>query len=237
MTGRPANFKDMTGQRFTRLVVLSRAPSDKNGNAKWHCRCDCGASTVSSGFTLRNGEAKSCGCLTTDQLVERVTTHKMSGTPEWWAWVHMFQRCGNPNNLRYHRYGARGIKVCERWNAFESFFADMGPRPSPKHTLERRDRNGNYEPGNCAWDTKAVQNNNKCNNRYVAYKGQRMTLMQALEAAGTALSYPALRGRLKRGWPLEEALETPPNPMIWTHAASPSEPTSLEERRRKRDPS
>ena len=214
----PANFKDMTGQRFTRLVVLSRAKSDTNGNARWNCRCDCGNATVSSGFTLRNGEAKSCGCLTTEQLTRRATKHSKSHTSEWWSWVHMIQRCDNPNNAGYKWYGERGIKVCERWYDFENFYADMGPKTSPRLSIERKDYNGNYEPGNCIWGTSRQQSRNKRNNRWVVYQEKRMTLTGAIELAGSGMSLGAVRGRLKRGWPLEKAVETPPSPYTYIHA-------------------
>ncbi len=213
----PASFKDMLGQRFTRLVVVSRADSDKNGNAIWECMCDCGNTTLSRGFTLRNGQAKSCGCLTTDQLVERITTHKMSGTLEWWSWVHMRQRCENPNARFYPRYGGRGIKVCERWQSFENFYADMGSRPSEAYSLERKNNDGHYEPTNCVWATLSEQNSNKVNNHYVDYKGQRMAITRAMTLGDAGVSLSGTLGRLRRGWSVARAVETPPNPNIWTH--------------------
>ena len=205
----PGTFKDILGQRFTRLVVIERAGSDKNGNAKWECQCDCGNTTLSSGFTLRNGEAKSCGCLTTDQLKARTPTHRMTGTPEYMAWASMLQRCYNQNATRYERYGGRGIKVCERWLTFEHFYADMGSRPTQGHSLERKNNDADYGSDNCCWATSAQQNANKANNHYVVYKGRKMTLQEAAETAGI-VNRNTVQGRLKRGWPLELALEAPP---------------------------
>jgi hypothetical protein len=207
----------MTGQRFTRLLVLSRADSDSNGNARWNCACDCGASTVSSGFTLRNGESKSCGCLTGEQAAERNYRHGMAGGPEYLSWASMIQRCTNPKAIRYQRYGGRGISVCERWQTFNNFYADMGLRPSIGHTLERKDNDKNYEPSNCKWATKQEQNHNKCNNRYVIYKGKKMTLMQAKDLANSGITYGGIRWRLRNGWTLENAIETPPDPSVWAN--------------------
>lgn len=131
------------------------------------------------------------------------------------VWAHMLQRCSNPKTSRYHRYGGRGIKVCDRWHNFLDFYSDMGQRPSPKHTIDRIDNDGNYEPGNCRWATKREQNHNKAVNRYVTYRGQRISLTKAVEIAASGTSMGAVRGRLQRGWLLEEALETPPDPNVY----------------------
>jgi len=88
-------------------------------------------------------------------------THGLSKTPEYRAWASMVQRCTNPNNARYDRYGGRGISICVRWNKFENFLADMGPRPTKGHSVDRKDNEGNYEPGNCRWATRSEQQNNK----------------------------------------------------------------------------
>jgi|GEM_PF-1342758 len=89
------------------------------------------------------------------------TTHGLSKTPEYRVWASMWQRCSNPNNLRYNRYGERGIGICERWEKFENFLADMGPRPSKGHSIDRKDNEGNYEPSNCRWATRSEQQKNK----------------------------------------------------------------------------
>jgi hypothetical protein len=205
-----AKLKDMTGQRFTRLLVVSRATSDSNGNARWNCACDCGAQTVTSGFTLRNGEAKSCGCLTAEQLTERSTKHGMHGTPEYVSWASMIQRCTNPRTVKYHRYGGRGIKVCEAWlNSFEQFYADMGPRPSEQHSIERDNTDGHYEPKNCRWATTKEQNNNTSQNRIVTIDGHAQTLATAVSASPHGLLRGTVQSRLHRGWSEEDAVKTP----------------------------
>lgn len=212
----PKSFKDMSGQRFTRLIVTARAGSDSNGNARWHCQCDCGNTTISSGFTLRNGQAKSCGCLTTGQLIERITKHSKAKTPEYMIWAHMLQRCLNPNNKAYGNYGGRGITVCAEWQrSFESFFDHIGPRPSIGHSLDRKNNEEGYYPGNVKWSTRREQLVNKRSTRFVEYKGKRMSLIEAIEAAPYPITTGGVRGRLDRGWTLEEALDTPPNQNIW----------------------
>src|SRR3990167_7073362 len=147
---------NLSGMRFGRLVVVSEAGRDRHMNRLWKCRCDCGgASTVPRGSLLR-GNTKSCGCLQPERAREANTNH--GGTlwrhrsPEYIAWTNMVRRCTKPRNPKYQSYGGRGIAVCERWlEGFENFLADMGIRPSPNLTLERRDNDRGYEPGNCLW--------------------------------------------------------------------------------------
>lgn len=203
-------LKNMIGLRFTRLLVVSQAESDPNGNARWNCQCDCGNTTTSFGFTLRNGTAASCGCLNTENLVQRITTHDRSKTPEYKAWVAMHERCTKPANKSYPRYGGRGIRVCSAWTTFEAFYADMGGRPSPKHSIERRSNDGNYEPSNCYWATAREQANNTSQNRKVVYRGEEMNLVQAIRAGGDVISFGGAQWRLASGWSVEETVETPP---------------------------
>lgn len=212
---KPASFKDMQGRRFERLLVLQQGPSDNNGNARWVCQCDCGSKTLSHGFSLRNGAAKSCGCLTTDQLKERITRHGLADRPEYRVWAGMLQRCDNPKTKKFRLYGGRGIKVCERWREFVNFYADMGPRPTSRHSIERRDGNGDYEPSNCYWATPTQQANNTTQNHKVTYRGQTMNLTQAIRLGGTTVNFSVVRARMKRGWSVEAAVETPPDPDVW----------------------
>jgi hypothetical protein len=105
----------------------------------------------------------------------------------------------------YPDYGARGIQICERWdNSFEAFYADMGPRPGPEYSIDRRDVNGHYEPGNCRWATDTEQANNKRNNHYIEHNGERKTITQWAQEVG--LHPSTIRQRLKLGWSTERAM-------------------------------
>lgn len=118
--------------------------------------------------------------------------------PEYHLWSLMKQRCTNPNTDKYDRYGGRGIKVCDRWmNSFENFYADMGPRPSTEHTIERENNNGNYEPNNCRWATKTEQANNRSSNTFIELNGQKVTIADASRELG--VKYNTLLARVKRG--------------------------------------
>lgn len=141
----------------------------------------------------------------------KYTKHGLSDTPEYAVWVGMLNRCRNPKVSCFKDYGDRGITVDQRWSdSFENFYADVGRRPSPEHSLERIENNGNYEPGNVCWATTLEQSNNKRNTRYVTYKGQRMALNDAVRAAGSVVHYEAAWTRITRcGWKVEHALEIP----------------------------
>lgn len=127
-------------------------------------------------------------------------------TSEYMTWKSMRMRCTNPNDKRYARYGGRGIKVCERWQSFKNFIADMGPRPSPEHSIERRDNDGDYSPVNCHWATAVEQANNVSRNRLLTFRGETMTLAQAVRVSGTPFCASRVRWRLEKGWPVEAAL-------------------------------
>jgi len=117
----------------------------------------------------------------------------------------MIHRCENPAVWNFHLYGGRGIKVCARWRgSLANFIADMGPRPSRFHTLDRIDANGDYEKGNCRWATAEEQARNRRSNRLVTFRGSRMTLAEACELTG--VKYETAKKRLKSGWDTERAL-------------------------------
>lgn len=194
--------KDMTGKRFGRLTVLARDPSvRRHRGAFWRCKCDCGNETVAPTGHLNAGQRISCGCA----MAESKTIHGKSHSPEYKAWDNARDRCGSPSNLKYHLYGGRGIQMCEEWAAsFAAFYRDMGDRPSPKHSLDRIDGDGNYEPTNCRWATIEEQNNNRSFNRHVVVTGKRMTVAEASRKTG--IPHATITGRLNRGWPDEEAV-------------------------------
>ena len=136
------------------------------------------------------------------------TTHGMEGSPEYRTWVDMRRRCNLPHRPDYHRYGGRGISVCERWDVFENFFEDMGPRPSPKHTIDRKENDGPYSKENCRWATKKEQGGNTRTNRIIEVDGISMTVTAASEKYG--ISWNVVFQRLNRGWDPERALKMPP---------------------------
>ena len=150
----------MKGQRFGRLVVGEATL--KYGRKAWECTCDCGNRVTARANDLRRGMVKSCGCLKVDRITRLRRTHgeTVGGrhSPEYGIWGAMIQRCTNPNNKNFHHYGGRGIQVCQPWrDGFRAFLADMGRRPSSRHSIDRIDPDGNYEPGTCRWATQSVQ--------------------------------------------------------------------------------
>lgn len=153
---------DITGQHFGRLIAIKRVDNDYYGNSQWQCECDCGRLKVIAGGNLIGGRTKSCGCFGVECSIKNNTTHGMRKSSEYSSWWSMIARCRYKSHNRYYRYGGRGIKVCDRWMKFENFYADMGPKPSQEHSIDRfPNNNGNYEPSNCRWATHIQQANNK----------------------------------------------------------------------------
>jgi hypothetical protein len=154
---------DLSGKKIGKLTVIKRIDTTKYNVPIWLCVCECGTEVTRSRGTLRNAELsgnKSCMCKNC-KGAEFSGTHLMSKSSEHTSWSGIIQRCTNIKNPKYHNYGGRGITVCERWrDSFENFYADMGPKPSPKHSIDRIDVNGNYEPSNCRWATQLIQSRN-----------------------------------------------------------------------------
>lgn len=196
---------NISGLRFGRLLVVRELPK-RGRDITWECLCDCGEIATVSTDRLRRGVTKSCGCLFSELLSQRNTTHGQYRSPEHQTWRGMNERCSNPSHSDYHRYGGRGIRVCERWSSFELFLSDMGKRPNGTQ-IERIDNDGNYEPGNCRWATIREQSRNKSTNHLVEYRGETMVLVDAYKKAG--IGRQAFSARLRRGWSVEMALNTP----------------------------
>jgi hypothetical protein len=200
---------NLTGQRFTRLLVLGSA-NEKTpwGHRLWNCVCDCGKEVKVTTGSLQSGNNKSCGCYNSDVTAERNrqnATHGLSKTSLYQTWNAMLQRCNNPNSNNWQDYGGRGIKVCQRWQTFENFYADMGQIPSPEHTLDRINNNGNYEPSNCRWATMIEQQNNRRSNKIIVYKGVSYTVAELARTHG--INIATFEYRLNRGWTIEQAVE------------------------------
>lgn len=199
----------LTGQRYGRWLVLEEAESARLRCGalmrRWKCRCACGTEkTVSQGHLVR-GATNSCGCV----RIEKCTKHGFARVakkviPEYRIWSTMRMRCFNPNQAGYAGYGGRGISVCARWDDFGNFLADMGRRPSPQHSIDRRNNDGNYEPDNCRWATPDIQSRNRRSNRLIEFRGEKRCLSDWARLLGvdaTTLSY-----RAKMGKPLDQAL-------------------------------
>lgn len=207
----PRQGKDITGKRYGRLVAIGPIGCDKNG-VIWACRCDCGTSISAYGYLLRCGNTKSCGCLRIDTIVAASTSHGLHNSPHYKRWLHIVQRCTNPNNKNYANYGGRGIDICEEWRRdFESFHNHISPLPNcgeKGYSLDRIDNNGNYEPGNMRWATQETQVNNSRNVRLLTLNGKTQTIVKWEKEFNFPIG--VIRKRLHRNWPIDQALTTPP---------------------------
>jgi len=171
----------------------------------WRCACECGREAVVEGRLLRDGTTSSCGCLVGKSNI----THGHSYGLTYSSWRAMLKRCGNPKHPAYRRYAGRGVGVCERWRkSFAAFLEDMGERPSRRHTIDRIDNGGGYEPGNCRWADWHTQQRNRRDNVPITFDGRTQLLTEWAEEIG--LTPTALYRRLKKDWPLEVVLTRPP---------------------------
>ena len=149
------------GRRFGRLSFIKRL-GYSNNNQVWLLKCDCGTKVKALHGNVMSGRTQACGCLQR----ERIVKHGRHGSTEYKSWHMMIQRCTNSNGPEWHNYGGRGITVCARWRrSFPNFFKDMGLKPSPKHSIDRINNDGNYTPGNCKWSTPKEQANNMRRNK------------------------------------------------------------------------
>lgn len=202
------NRSGRSGLRFGRLVTVSFYDI-KNRNARWECLCDCGQTSIVHWCNLKCGKTLSCGCLQSEAAKKAHTKHgeASKNTREYGTWRSMRARCLNPKATKYPRYGGRGITICDRWmNSYACFLADMGRCPKGM-TLERKNVNGNYEPGNCCWATPSEQANNKTNNRVLVHDGVQQTHAQWERQMG--YSQGLIASRMRKGWSSELALTTP----------------------------
>ena len=163
---------NIIGQRFGRLTVLDLAaptydPRTGTTQSNWLCLCDCGKEHTVKNCNLKSGQVKSCGCARVDAAFKMGSATKTHGhtttagdSPTYESWRGMTKRCTNPKHISFPEYVGRGISVCPQWRTFANFLADMGVRPEGM-TLDRKDNDGNYEPGNCQWATRKAQAQNR----------------------------------------------------------------------------
>lgn len=182
------------GKIYGLWLVTGLAPK-KARHYFYRCKCSCGNIRNVDRVNLLSGRSRSCGCFE----LSLKTQHGMTGMPIHRTWGGMKNRCLNPNNPQFKNYGGRGIKVCERWlESFENFYADMGDKPSPNHSLERKDNEMGYSPDNCIWATPKEQARNTRVNVLVTIEGETKTLAEWSEQNG--IDYSTLWRRHKSGW-------------------------------------
>jgi hypothetical protein len=203
---------DLIGKRFGKLTVIEKAPN-KGGKTRWLCSCDCGNTTIVPTNCLMRGHSKSCGCLISEILRERDTSHGMYGTRLYRVWNNMKRRCYTESTPSYARYGGRGITVCAEWHDFKNFH-DWAVRNGYKEdadygdcTIDRIDNNGDYCPENCRWVSMKQQQRNRGNNRLITHDGETKTVAEWSELL--QMDSSVIKTRLYRGWDEDRALTTP----------------------------
>jgi hypothetical protein len=197
------------GTSFVWLRIVRELPPTKGYHRIFLCQCKCGRHIRAYLDNLRSGNTSSCGCYRSTKLKERNFKHGLSKIPEYLAWKTMKARCYNQNSHKFPDYGGRGIKVCRRWReSFITFYTDMGSRPSPKHSVERKGNNGPYSPSNCIWATGIAQGSNKRNNRLISFQGQVLTMSEWSRRTGIPVH--TIRSRIKYNWDIERVLTTRP---------------------------
>jgi len=215
------------GDTFDRWTVLRPAEPTKNGHPRVCCQCVCGTIRDVSESSLRRGISRSCGCLKDELTKQRSTTHGKAGgirTPEYKCWKWIRTRLYNPHDAGYKNYGGRGIQMCQGWQDFRNFLADMKEKPSPQYSIDRKDNEGHYScghcaecltqgwPANCIWATRAMQNSHKRNSHLLTYNGETKNMTQWADSLKhLGFSYDLIRNRINRyGWSVERTLTTPP---------------------------
>lgn len=199
-----AGVMAVAGARYGRLTIV------RVDGKTVDCRCECGQSVRAGRKNVLNGNTKSCGCLRRDRTIERSTKHGGARrgelrSPEYLVWQGMLERCSYPKHASFRNYGGRGIRVL--YSSFAEFLADVGPRPHSMMTIERKDNGGHYGPGNCRWATRVEQANNSRKNHLLTFRGE--TKPVGLWARQFSLNATTLIGRIRGGWPVEEALTSP----------------------------
>lgn len=199
--------EDFTGRRYGLWTVTGFSHSTKSRMRYWRCRCDCGTERVVSGPDMKRGGTTGCGCTRVLSNARHGHSTTSETSPEYRTWGRMIQRCTNPRHESYPNYGARGITVCDAWLDYRRFFADMGQKPSPKHSLERVNNELGYSKENCIWSTHQSQINNRRTTVFIEMNGERILLTEACRRAG--VKYGTAIGRKLKGLPESEWLLPP----------------------------
>lgn len=209
MGSKHIDYQAEIGKRYGRLVVLStfvkKLPNSNNAVFA-NCICDCGKEHTVKRGSLVAGTCRSCGCWHIECTGNRFRKHGMHSCPEYEIWINMKYRCSNPKSQYYHRYGERGIRVCPEWDrSFAQFIADVGNRPSPKHSLDRIDNDKGYSKENCRWADALTQGNNRSDNKNYTLNGETKTVSTWAREIG--ITCATLNERIE-WWGVEKALST-----------------------------
>lgn len=204
---------DITGETYGFLQAIEFKGKTKRNQAVWLFRCiadGCGKEIELPSHQARNGNNKSCGCMANKLKSASKIKHGVANSSVYGSYRAMLHRCYNTENSMYHRYGGRGIKVCSRWLGDQgpaNFLADMGEKPSPKHTIERINNDGDYSPDNCRWATMAEQADNRCTTNHVTVDGKTLSPTAWDRNLGNGLNI--VGDRIRRGWDHEAAVTKP----------------------------
>jgi hypothetical protein len=194
---------DHSGSRFERLIVLKKDASI-SVRSYWVCQCDCGKTISVRASHLLDKTSTSCGCKKLELISKKSKKHGHyvgnRPSPTYSSWSSMRDRCGS-------QPGYESVTICDRWNDFNAFLADMGTRPSLKHSIDRINPFGNYEPNNCRWATMTEQNRNKRNNHVLTYNNETLTITAWAERM--KVPHSVLYRRAKLGWPSEKIITKP----------------------------
>jgi hypothetical protein len=197
------NATNLIGKQFGRLQVVRRGVNSRHGAARWDVQCECGVEKTVRSDQLTKGTTVSCGCFARELASARKTTHGMTHTFEFRAWMAMRRRCTYEKHPAYFRYGGAGIKVCTRWDSFEKFLEDMGGCPFSNGSIDRKNNKKGYSPANCRWLPKTQQSKNRDN--VPLYEGSTLPEL----ALKNKIKYSTLRRRVLAGWPRTQWFKTP----------------------------
>lgn len=206
MDPKPTAFRNLIGQRFGRLLVVSETDRVVANRRRYLCQCDCGKSRIvyPASLTRTDRPTESCGCIRIERVVSSTKTHGRYQDRTYGIWEGIIQRCTNPNCTHFDYYGGRGITVCDRWRSFTNFIADMGEPTTATHTIDRIDTNKGYEPSNCRWATREEQQKNRRNARLITFEGRIETAHMWSKILG--IPSRTIFNRIAKGLPPEEVL-------------------------------
>lgn len=205
---RKSRVEDISGKRFDRLVAIRYAGKSKRKQTLWECKCDCGNMVIVHQQNLISGHTKSCGCYNREIAVERNTIHGDTNTRIYHIWHDMMYRCYGEKHKSYYLYGGKGITVCEEWKEYQNFKNwAIGNGYADDLSIDRKDNEKGYEPSNCRWATDLQQANNTSRNKLYVINGKSDTIANLCRKYN--VSYATASSRIRRGWDIKAALETP----------------------------